>query len=145
MTDLVSPEHKHMPRLFNLLQKMWSDVEELDLRADHRGQLCAAMANLQMADELQKLRLTVDELIDVLAPPEPEDEELDVDIPAPQMVETEFPSEKAVFGPVKFPAVDISASMVREAMESVKYPHLASLAREIPTNDPDRPSSHPIS
>jgi hypothetical protein len=52
----------NLPIIANHVFKMWKDVESFDLRGDHRGALTGAMATLQLAQEVQKLRLFLESL-----------------------------------------------------------------------------------
>lgn len=53
---------KHYPAAFETVEKIFSDVEALDLRGTHRGALANAMATVLLVEELRRLRFTLDGL-----------------------------------------------------------------------------------
>lgn len=62
LTVLLAKKELQLPVLTKHLAKIWEDVECFDRKEEHRGSLCVAMATLQLAQEVQALRNTIEGL-----------------------------------------------------------------------------------
>jgi hypothetical protein len=52
---------KNYQTAFDKVQRVWSDVEALDLRGDHRGPLTVAMTNLMLAQSINQFRIDMND------------------------------------------------------------------------------------
>jgi hypothetical protein len=59
--------NKNYQTAFDKVERVWSDVEELDLRSDHRGPLTVAMTNLMLAQSINQFRIDMNENFTKLA------------------------------------------------------------------------------
>lgn len=71
LATLLRKRELQLPVLTKHLAKIWEDVECFDRKEEHRGSLCVALATLQLAQEVQALRLLIEERFDDMLDPRP--------------------------------------------------------------------------